>query len=134
MSRLRFFLGVFLAGGVCKKCARARACTLTHTRPHTHTHHNTNSGLPQISDFIRKRAPAYGDALRVRYRTGAPPRLLLSKPVGGSSGGGETLRIDNWRADVIDEYLRAHLVLAGEEEHKGGGKKGGEKGGAAAAS
>jgi hypothetical protein len=67
------------------------------------------SGMPQISDFIMKHAKQFGAQLTVKERPGAYPRIVLT---GGGEGGGErsAVRIDNWKADTLVEYLRERLA------------------------
>ncbi|GBF99050.1 hypothetical protein Rsub_11995 [Raphidocelis subcapitata] len=87
----------------------------------------------QIADFIKKHAKQFGAQLSVRERPGAYPRLVLT---GGGEGGGErsAVRIDNWKAATLVEYLRERLAPAGGGGGGGGGGgngggKGGGKGG-----
>ena len=41
----------------------------------------------------------------IRYKNGAPPRIILSN----DSGDTETIRIDNWKAEHIAEYLTERM-------------------------
>lgn len=62
------------------------------------------SALQQIRDFIDKRSSSYASQLKVVYSTGAAPRLRLSGP-----SGSETVRVDNWKASHIAEFLDERL-------------------------
>ena len=96
------------------------------------------AGLPQIADFIDKRAKAFGPRLRVREAYGAYPRLVLTGGGGGSGSGGGgggggqervSIRIDQWKAAHIEEYLRDRLLLPEAADDKsGGGGSGGSSG------
>ncbi|KIZ07426.1 selenoprotein Flags: Precursor [Monoraphidium neglectum] len=66
------------------------------------------AGLPQIEEFIKKQKKAFGAALSVREYPGAYPKLVLSDK---ASGAHSSIRIDNWRASTIAEYLRDKLTL-----------------------
>jgi hypothetical protein len=68
----------------------------------------------QIEDFVKKHAKAFAPALTVREVPGAYTRLILSDAAGASRA---SVRIENWRAATIGEYLRDKLAAGG-----GGGK------------
>ena len=54
---------------------------------------------------MKERAAAFKN-LKVVYRFGSSPRLLLR----GEKAQKETLRIDKWKTEQIEEYLRDKLV------------------------
>ncbi|KXZ55272.1 hypothetical protein GPECTOR_3g409 [Gonium pectorale] len=64
--------------------------------------------LPAIKDFIDKRAKSYAPQLKVVYSQGAAPRLRLIGP-----SGSESVRIDNWKAANIIEFLEERLERPG---------------------
>jgi hypothetical protein len=68
------------------------------------------SGLPQIQDFINKLAPSIKN-LKVSMKEYAYPRLVLFKAK-NERGVSETVsvRVDNWKAAEIAEYLADKLV------------------------
>lgn len=57
-----------------------------------------------MRDFIEKHADSFGKDM-IRYKNGAPPRIILSN----DSGDTETIRIDNWKAEHIAEYLTERM-------------------------
>lgn len=61
-------------------------------------------GLPQIKDFIVKRASAH-PRLQVVYRMGGHPKLTVKGPEGS-----ESIRIDAWSKKSIEQYLDDKLV------------------------
>ncbi|KAG2448536.1 hypothetical protein HYH02_006427 [Chlamydomonas schloesseri] len=74
------------------------------------------STLQQIKDFIDKRAATYAPQLKVAYTHGAIPKIRLS---GGLDGAPiETVRIDNWKADHIAEFLDQRLQRGGSDKDK----------------
>ena len=68
------------------------------------------SGLPQIQDFINKLAPGI-DNLKVTMKEYAYPRLVLFKAKNQKGVSTTTsVRVDNWKAAEIAEYLRDKLL------------------------
>ncbi len=51
------------------------------------------------------------DTLEVRYRFGSSPRLILVD----NNGKKETLRIDKWKTELIEEFLKNKLALSTAE-------------------
>lgn len=62
------------------------------------------AGLPQIKEFIDKKSKDF-KKLKVSLEYGAYPRLVLKGPEGS-----DIMRIDNWKAAHIEEYLKDRLV------------------------
>lgn len=89
----------------CKKCCVKSAAeqTLKFTSAFLEVCPYRLNGLPQIKDFIDKRSKKY-TSLEVNFKYGAYPRLILS-----GSEGTDTVRIDNWRKESIEEYLQDKL-------------------------
>lgn len=58
---------------------------------------------PHIEEFVEKKLKEYPN-LQVRYKIGAHPRLHLS-----SRDRQETIRIDHWKTEEIEEYLKDRL-------------------------
>ncbi|KAG2444901.1 hypothetical protein HXX76_001637 [Chlamydomonas incerta] len=85
------------------------------------------STLQQVKDFIEKRAASYAPHLKVAYTHGATPKIRLSGGVDGAPS--ETVRIDNWKADHIAEFLdqRLERSAAAAAAVKGGKDKAGSK-------
>eukprot|EP01117_Protostelium_nocturnum_P014887 TRINITY_DN5715_c0_g1_i1.p1 TRINITY_DN5715_c0_g1~~TRINITY_DN5715_c0_g1_i1.p1 ORF type:complete len:154 (-),score=46.15 TRINITY_DN5715_c0_g1_i1:129-590(-) len=61
--------------------------------------------FPHVSEFIEKRAEFFPH-LQIEYRTYADPILQLTN----SEGEVETLRIEGWKTENIEEFLRGNLV------------------------
>lgn len=61
-------------------------------------------GFPHIEGFINKEAKLFPE-LTVRSRLGAEPRILLV-----SSNKREEIRIDHWKTEEIEEYLKNKLI------------------------
>lgn len=57
-----------------------------------------------MEHFVKDKAENF-DSLDVRYRFGSSPRLTLM----GVNGEKETLRIDKWKTELIEEFLRDKL-------------------------
>lgn len=64
------------------------------------------SSLPQVKDFIDKKASKI-KGLRISYSNGATPKLRLA---GGEGQASEMLRIDNWKASAIEDFLKERLA------------------------
>lgn len=64
--------------------------------------------LPQIKEFVDKHSKSFNKQLTIRYEQGVAPRLRMK----GGGSGSELLRIDNWKAVSIVEYLTGKLQLA----------------------
>jgi hypothetical protein len=60
--------------------------------------------FPTVEHFVNDKAEDF-DSLEVRYRFGSSPRLILN----GENGKKETLRIDKWKTELIEEFLRDKL-------------------------
>ena len=60
--------------------------------------------FPTVEHFVKDKAEDF-DSLEVRYRFGASPRLILI----GENGRKETLRIDKWKTELIEEFLHDKL-------------------------
>ncbi|KAL3155310.1 hypothetical protein ABBQ38_010874 [Trebouxia sp. C0009 RCD-2024] len=61
--------------------------------------------FPHVETFLKERISSYPN-MQVKYYFGAPPRLKLK--AGTNS---ETIRIDHWKTEHIEEYLN-HKLLA----------------------
>ncbi|PNH07822.1 selenoprotein [Tetrabaena socialis] len=61
--------------------------------------------LPEIKQFIEKHAKSFAPALKVLYSQNSSPKLRLSGP-----DGSEAVRIDNWKAASIAEFLKERLT------------------------
>lgn len=57
-----------------------------------------------MEHFVKDKAEFF-DSLDIRYRFGSSPRLILM----GENGKKETLRIDKWKTELIEEFLRDKL-------------------------
>eukprot|EP01025_Chloroclados_australasicus_P030232 TRINITY_DN30345_c0_g1_i1.p1 TRINITY_DN30345_c0_g1~~TRINITY_DN30345_c0_g1_i1.p1 ORF type:complete len:148 (-),score=15.99 TRINITY_DN30345_c0_g1_i1:388-831(-) len=56
-------------------------------------------GLPHIEEFVKNKAKKY-KFLKIRYSIGAAPKLILY-----SEAGKDSIRIDNWKTEHVEEYL-----------------------------
>ncbi|GMH32792.1 hypothetical protein BSKO_00626 [Bryopsis sp. KO-2023] len=63
-------------------------------------------GFPHIKGFVSDKADDF-PGLSVRFKLGAAPRLILS-----SKDKKEKIRIDHWKTEDIEEYLKARLDTA----------------------
>ena len=61
------------------------------------------SAYPHIEEFVDKKVANY-DNVDVRFRLGASPKLHLL-----SEDQRDTIRIDHWKTEEIEEYLRNKL-------------------------
>lgn len=66
---------------------------------------------PAVLDFIEERAHAF-PALQVKYRANMQPRLVTR---GESGDEQEAIRIDTWKSEQIEEFLRAKIHPAAAE-------------------
>jgi len=57
-----------------------------------------------VEHFVKDKAEFF-DSLDIRYRFGSSPKLILM----GENGKKETLRIDKWKTELIEEFLRDKL-------------------------
>ncbi|DBB00154.1 hypothetical protein WJX77_004426 [Trebouxia sp. C0004] len=62
--------------------------------------------FPHVETFVRERSESY-PSIKVKYYFGAPPRLNFKS---GSSS--ESIRIDHWKTENIEEYLKDKLLPA----------------------
>lgn len=62
--------------------------------------------FPHVETFLKERISSYPN-MKVKYFFGAPPRLNLK--AGAKS---ETIRIDHWKTEHIEEYLKDKLLLS----------------------
>ncbi|KAA6422696.1 MAG: hypothetical protein FRX49_07232 [Trebouxia sp. A1-2] len=62
--------------------------------------------FPHVETFVRERSESYPN-IKVKYYFGSPPRLNLKS---GSSS--ESIRIDHWKTEHIEEYLKDKLLSA----------------------
>lgn len=60
--------------------------------------------FPHVETFLKERISSYPN-MQVKYHFGAPPRLRLK--AGTQS---ETIRIDHWKTEHIEEYLKDKLL------------------------
>lgn len=60
--------------------------------------------FPHVDTFVNQRSSKY-PTMQVKYYFGAPPRLKLR--AGDKS---ETIRIDHWKTEHIEEYLNDKLL------------------------
>ena len=84
-----------------------------------------------VDEFVKHKLKLFGGQVKLRDRYGSPPRIYFldarGKRVsasGGGSGGGSgaaasPVRVDHWRTEDIESFLRERLV----EDFKGKGKK-----------
>jgi len=66
-----------------------------------------------VNDFIKAAKKKYGKRVQVKYKFGAFPQIVM-KTADGKTG--ESIRIDNWQAETIEEYLTSKL--AGESQQQ----------------
>ncbi len=57
-----------------------------------------------MEHFVKDKAEEI-EGLEIRYRFGSSPRLILV----GENGKKETLRIDKWKTELIEEFLHDKL-------------------------
>eukprot|EP01026_Neomeris_dumetosa_P041123 TRINITY_DN3400_c0_g1_i3.p2 TRINITY_DN3400_c0_g1~~TRINITY_DN3400_c0_g1_i3.p2 ORF type:complete len:127 (-),score=12.23 TRINITY_DN3400_c0_g1_i3:115-495(-) len=65
------------------------------------------SSMPHLQEFVKNKAKKY-KFLKVRYAIGASPKLVLI-----SEAGKDTIRIDKWKTEHVEEYLNdkfSHLL------------------------
>lgn len=62
--------------------------------------------FPHIETFVTQHSSKY-PKLKVRYVYGSPPRLTLK-----SGNQQETIRIDHWKTEHVQEYLDDRLISA----------------------
>eukprot|EP00899_Mesostigma_viride_P026646 jgi/Mesvir1/7166/Mv02526-RA.1 len=62
-----------------------------------------------VEEFVKKKAANFPN-LVVRYKDFAMPKLIFTKPVAGQTKSTESIRIDQWKTEHIEEYLQERLV------------------------
>ena len=60
--------------------------------------------FPTVQTFVEEKADQF-DGLEVEYRFGSAPRLILK----GGKGQKESLRVDRWKTEHIEEFLNDKL-------------------------
>lgn len=60
---------------------------------------------PDVSTFVEEKASLF-PKLRVVYRIGAAPKLIMQD---SSTGEQEVVRIDNWKTENVEQFLREKL-------------------------
>jgi len=97
-----------------------------------------------VDEFVRSKLAAFKGQVKLRDRYSAPPRIYFLDAKGkrtsgtggggggenggsGGSGGASPVRIDHWRTEDIESFLRERL----SDDWKGTGKKEGKKNAAA---
>ena len=60
--------------------------------------------FPHVETFVNDRSDNYPN-VKVKYYFGAPPRLNLK-----SGSNTESIRIDHWKTEHIEEYLKDKLI------------------------
>ncbi len=60
--------------------------------------------FPTVETFVDEKAEEF-PGLEVEFRFGSAPRLVLR----GGKGQRETLRIDRWKTEQIEEFLKDKL-------------------------
>lgn len=68
---------------------------------------------PQIQAFIKSDRPAKFPNLTIRYVRGLDPIIKLMDKEGNVV---ETLAIDKWNTDSVEEFLKTHLVSVNSED------------------
>ncbi|GIL91116.1 hypothetical protein Vretimale_9563 [Volvox reticuliferus] len=95
----------------CKACCTKDQVSAKYTKAELLVDQWRISSLQQIKDFIDKRSRSYAPQLKVLYSSNGAPRLRLTGP-----SGTETIRIDNWRASSIAEFLDERLDRDGSSK------------------
>ncbi|GFR39657.1 hypothetical protein Agub_g128 [Astrephomene gubernaculifera] len=95
----------------CRKCCTKDPVSKRYSKAELIVDQWRANALPQIKDFIDKKAKVYGKQLKVSYSPGAAPRLRLK-----GSAGSETVRIDNWKATHIAEFLNERLEAVADSD------------------
>jgi len=70
---------------------------------------------PQVQAFVKSSRPEAFPNLTIRYVRGADPIIKLMDEDGDVM---ETLAIDKWNTDSVEEFLQTYLILPGEENEK----------------
>lgn len=69
--------------------------------------------FPQVQAFVKSDRPAAFPNLTIKYVRGADPIIKLMDEDGDVM---ETLAIDKWNTDSVEEFLNTYLILPGQEE------------------
>lgn len=81
-----------------------------------------------VDEFVKHKLKLFGGQVKLRDRYGSPPRIYFldargkrvsASGTGGGSGAASPVRVDHWRTEDIESFLRERLV----EDFKGKGKK-----------
>jgi hypothetical protein len=73
--------------------------------------------LPHIQAFLDKSAASFKPALKVDKQFNAYPRIVLYNKGSGSTDT-TSIRVDNWKAAEVEEYLRSMLVMPAAKKTK----------------
>lgn len=87
-----------------------------------------------VEEFIKHKLKGFEGRVKVRDRFGARPRIFLLDGKGKRLNSEEPVRVDHWKTEDIESFLRERLVAVAEEKKnekkekkkkKGGGGGGG---------
>lgn len=68
---------------------------------------------PQIQAFIKSHRPAQFPNLQIKYVRGLDPIIKLYDKDGHLQ---ETVAIEKWNTDSVEEFLKTHLVEINEDD------------------
>eukprot|EP00192_Tetraselmis_astigmatica_P015660 CAMPEP_0117663234 /NCGR_PEP_ID=MMETSP0804-20121206/8494_1 /TAXON_ID=1074897 /ORGANISM="Tetraselmis astigmatica, Strain CCMP880" /LENGTH=167 /DNA_ID=CAMNT_0005470219 /DNA_START=259 /DNA_END=762 /DNA_ORIENTATION=- len=93
----------------CRRCcaAETRANPATYASAVLEVCKHRLPSYPHVSDFLKSKAGKYKGQIKIRYRFGAYPQLILKTPDGKA---GETVRVDNWKVEHFEEFLSSKLA------------------------
>ena len=92
-----------------------------------------------VEEFIKHRLKSFEGRVKVRDRFGAKPRIFLLDAKGkrikvaGDGDEAAAVRVDHWKTEDIEGFLRERLVDVSAEEKTKGGKKKNKGGGTSTA-
>lgn len=77
-----------------------------------------------VEEFIKHKLKGFEGRVKVRDRFGARPRIFLLDAKGKRLNSGEPVRVDHWKTEDIESFLRERLVpdaaeVDAEKEAKG---------------
>ncbi|KAK3853017.1 hypothetical protein Pcinc_040418 [Petrolisthes cinctipes] len=71
------------------------------------------NSFPQVQAFVKSDRPAAFPNLTIKYVRGADPVIKLMDEDGDVM---ETLAIDKWNTDSVEEFLNTYLLLPGQND------------------
>lgn len=76
-----------------------------------------------VDEFVKHKISGFKGQVRLRDRYNSPPRIYFLDAKGKRMRGGEPVRVDHWKTEDIESFLKERLAdVSGKEKKKGKGE------------